>query len=73
MKKVITAATLVAITALTSCGGAEEKVEDTVEMTNLYEETLKTQEEVDELNLELEKLDAVEVELNELESELDNI
>jgi ABC-type metal ion transport system substrate-binding protein len=79
MKKVITAATLVAITALTSCGGAEEKVDETVHATetvdaaNLYEETLKTEEEIDELNLEIEELNEVEIELDELESELDNI
>ena len=79
MKKVITAATIVAFTALTSCGGAEDKVEETtnttetVDATKLYEETLKIEEEVDELNLEIEELNEVEIELDELESELDNI
>lgn len=76
MKKIITAATIVAFTALTSCGGAEEKVDETVETVEsakLYEETLKTEEEIDELNLEIEELSEVEIELEELEDELDNI
>ena len=79
MKKVITAATIVALASLTSCGGAEEKNEETVNATEtvdaaaLYEETLKTEEEIDELNLEIDELNEVEIELDELEDELDNI
>ena len=76
MKKVITTATIIAITALSSCGGAEEKVDEAaneVDAKNLYEETLKAEEEIDELNLEIEELNEVEIELDELESELDNI
>ena len=79
MKKVITAATIVAFTALTSCGGAEEKVQEnakateTVDAANLYDETLKTEEDIDELNLEIDELNEVEIELDELADELDNI
>lgn len=74
------AATAVALTALTSCGGAEEKVEDhangtegTIDAASLYDQTIKLEGEVDELNLELENLNEVEIELDELDSKLDSI
>lgn len=76
MKKVITAATIVAFAALTSCGGSEVETEnttETVDSAKVYEETLKTEEEIDELNLEIDELNEVEIELEELEEELDNI
>jgi len=59
MKKTMIAAFLIGVTAFVSCGGSEEaKGEDKAQTENvdaaLYEETLKTEEEIDELNLELE-------------------
>lgn len=78
MKKTMIAALLIGFTAFVSCGGSEEAKDGEKGKTEandaaLYEETLKTEEEIDELNLEIEELNEVEIELDELESELDNI
>jgi len=76
MKKVFTAASIVAITLLTSCGGSTEgeKVGSTEEApTEVYEETLKAQDEIDDIKVEMEEMEEVEAELEDLESELDNI
>ena len=73
MKKVFTAAGIVAITLLSSCGGAE-KAESTEEAsTEVFEETLKAQDEVDEIQLEIEEIEDTEAELEDLENDLDNI
>lgn len=68
MKKTILALGLFAFVGLTSCGEAKPEVD-----ANLLEATIKTQEEVDALNAEIEDLEETNIELDELENELDNI
>lgn len=75
MKKVILAISVALIATLSSCGGTESTDTEHVEEvgTEVYEETLKAQDEVDDINSELEELDAVDKEIEDLGNELDNI
>lgn len=75
MKKVFTAASIVAISLLTSCGGAEENKSSSVEEapSEIYEETLKAQDEIDDIKVEIEEMEEAEADLEDLENELDNI
>ena len=70
MKKILLAISVALVAGLGSC--AEQAPEEEVD-TNVYEETLEAQDEVDDINSELEELESVEEELEDLEDELDNI
>ena len=82
MKKTILAISIAVIATLSSCGSAEStankgEVSTTSEQENevdqIYEETLKAQDEINEINDEIDELDAVGKELEDLGNELDNI
>lgn len=68
MKNIFVATSIVAISLLASCQTKEEQPQSEV-----YEETIKVQEELDDINLEIEELENTQEELDELGDELDNL